>query len=70
MIDIDKQYYTVGGATVTIYTINGVDEDYPIVGHMEGYSNIMCWNHEGKCTLLAHRGQAHIDMERVDDDYS
>ena len=57
MIGINKKYTTTTGGEVTLYTLEGMSAEYPIVGEVRFGSNqtIACrWTAEGVCqTLLA-----------------
>lgn len=50
MIDWDKPVQTVSGLEATVYTTEGRDREYPVVGEVcydDGESRISKWNPEG-----------------------
>lgn len=56
MIDINKKYRTTDGGEVTLYTTNGKNKAYPVVGEVvyEGGSCVVLrWDKDGNCHTSA-----------------
>lgn len=56
MIDINKKYTTRDGGEVTLYTTNGKNKAYPVVGEVvyEGGSCVVLrWDKDGNCHTSA-----------------
>ena len=56
MIDINKKYTTTDGGEVTLYTTNGRNRAYPIVGEVvfkDGGCVVQRWDKDGKCFTSA-----------------
>lgn len=64
MIDINKQYKTMDGHNVIIYSTNGFCKEFPVIAEVIGddYTIVCKWNHDG---YNEYRGSFHLKLIEV-----